>query len=62
VEAASAAGARSVLVPTSATRMAEVRAAPEVAPNLAAAVDLLIGAGIGPSRGAGIGPSRGAGQ
>lgn len=43
VEAASAAGARSVLVPTPATRMSEVEAAPEVAPSLAAAVELLIG-------------------
>ncbi len=44
VEAARAAGARSVLVPTAATRAAEVEAAPEVAPSLAAAVDLLMGA------------------
>lgn len=44
VEAARAAGARSVLVPTAATRMAEVEAAPEVTPSLAAAVELLIGA------------------
>jgi HAD superfamily hydrolase (TIGR01662 family) len=43
VEAARAAGARGVLVPTSATRPEEVRAAPEVAPTLAAAVDLLLG-------------------
>jgi histidinol-phosphate phosphatase family protein len=43
VEAASAAGARGVLVPTAATRPEEVAAAPEVAPDLAAAVDLLLG-------------------
>jgi HAD superfamily hydrolase (TIGR01662 family) len=46
VEAASAAGARSVLVPTLATRAEEVAGAPEVAPDLGAAVDLL----LGPSR------------
>jgi histidinol-phosphate phosphatase family protein len=43
VQAASAAGARSVLVPTAATRTEEVAAAPEVAPDLGAAVDLLLG-------------------
>jgi HAD superfamily hydrolase (TIGR01662 family) len=43
VEAALAAGARPVLVPTPVTRTAEVAAAPEVAPDLAAAVDLLLG-------------------
>jgi HAD superfamily hydrolase (TIGR01662 family) len=43
VEAASAAGARSVLVPTPATRAEEVAGAPEVAADLAAAVDLLLG-------------------
>ena len=46
VEAASAAGARPVLVPTPATRAEEVAGAPEVAPDLGAAVDLL----LGPSR------------
>jgi HAD superfamily hydrolase (TIGR01662 family) len=46
VEAASAAGARSVLVPTPSTRAEEVAGAPEVAPDLGAAVDLL----LGPSR------------
>jgi histidinol-phosphate phosphatase family protein len=43
VEAARAAGARGVLVPTSRTRAEEIAAAPEVAPDLEAAVDLLIG-------------------
>jgi histidinol-phosphate phosphatase family protein len=45
VEAALAAGARPVLVPTAVTRPEEVAAAPETAPDLVAAVDLLIGAG-----------------
>lgn len=45
VEAAVAAGARAILVPTPATRSEEVRAAPEVAASLDAAVDLLVGAG-----------------
>jgi phosphoglycolate phosphatase-like HAD superfamily hydrolase len=44
VEAARAAGARAVLVPTPRTLAAEVRAAPEVAPDLEAAVDRLLGA------------------
>ena len=44
VGAALAAGARPVLVPTAATRREEVAAAPEVAPDLAAALDLLLGA------------------
>ena len=43
IEAARAAGARGVLVPNVATRPEEVAAAPEVAGDLAAAVDLLIG-------------------
>jgi histidinol-phosphate phosphatase family protein len=43
VEAAHAAGARPILVPTAVTRAAEIEAAPEVAPDLAAAVDLLLG-------------------
>jgi len=43
VDAARAAGARGVLVPTPRTRADEVAAAPEVAPDLEAAVDLLIG-------------------
>jgi histidinol-phosphate phosphatase family protein len=43
VDAARAAGARPVLVPTPRTRRDEVAAAPEVAPDLAAAVDLLLG-------------------
>ena len=43
VGAALAAGARPVLVPTSVTRAEEVADAPEVAPDLAAAVDLLLG-------------------
>jgi histidinol-phosphate phosphatase family protein len=42
VEAARAAGARGVLVPTPRTRREEVVAAPEVAPDLARAVDLLL--------------------
>jgi D-glycero-D-manno-heptose 1,7-bisphosphate phosphatase len=42
VEAARAAGARGVLVPTPLTRPEEIAAAPEVAPDLAAAVDLLL--------------------
>jgi D-glycero-D-manno-heptose 1,7-bisphosphate phosphatase len=44
VEAALAAGARPVLVPTSVTRPEEVAAAPEVASDLLEAVDLLLGA------------------
>jgi histidinol-phosphate phosphatase family protein len=44
VEAARAAGARAVLVPTKTTREAEVRAAPERAATLGEAVDLLLGA------------------
>ena len=43
VEAARAAGARAILVPTAATRPEEVAAASEVAETLAAAVDLLVG-------------------
>jgi D-glycero-D-manno-heptose 1,7-bisphosphate phosphatase len=43
VGAALAAGARPVLVPTPVTRGEEVAAAPEVAPDLAAAIDLLLG-------------------
>ncbi|MEA2245456.1 MAG: hypothetical protein QOD24_5012, partial [Solirubrobacteraceae bacterium] len=42
MEAAGAAGARGVLVPTPATRRAEIRAAAEVAYDLDAAVDLLL--------------------
>ena len=42
VEAARAAGARGVLVPTPRTRTEEVEAADEVAPDLPAAVDLLL--------------------
>ncbi|MFP5218723.1 MAG: D-glycero-alpha-D-manno-heptose-1,7-bisphosphate 7-phosphatase [Actinomycetes bacterium] len=44
VGAALAAGARPVLLPTPVTRPGEVAAAPEVAPDLLAAVDLLLGA------------------
>lgn len=44
VGAALAAGARPVLVPTAVTRADEVQAAPEVAVDLAAALDLLLGA------------------
>jgi histidinol-phosphate phosphatase family protein len=43
VEAARAAGARAVLVPTAVTRAEEVAAAPVVAPDLVAAVELLLG-------------------
>ncbi len=42
VEAASAVGARAVLVPTTVTRPDEVERAPEVAPNLEAAVERLL--------------------
>jgi phosphoglycolate phosphatase-like HAD superfamily hydrolase len=44
VEAARAAGARAVLVPTARTLPDEVAAAPERAPDLRTAVDLLLGA------------------
>jgi HAD superfamily hydrolase (TIGR01662 family) len=44
VEAARAAGARAVLVPTPRTRPEEVAAAPEVAPDLPTAVELALGA------------------
>jgi histidinol-phosphate phosphatase family protein len=43
VEAARAAGARAVLVPTAKTRAEEVAAAPVVASDLVAAVELLLG-------------------
>jgi histidinol-phosphate phosphatase family protein len=43
VEAARAAGARGVLVPTPVTRAEEVAAAPEVAPDLVSAVELVLG-------------------
>jgi histidinol-phosphate phosphatase family protein len=42
VEAGIAAGVRSILVPTPVTRQAEIYAAPEVAPTLAAAVHLIL--------------------
>ncbi len=42
IGAASAAGARAVLVPTPVTRREEVEAAPVVAPDLATAVDLVL--------------------
>jgi histidinol-phosphate phosphatase family protein len=44
VEAARAAGARAVLIPTRETRPEEIEAAPEVARDLNEAVDLLLGA------------------
>jgi len=44
VEAGLAAGARPVLVPTAVTRQEEVDVAPEVAPDLGAAVDLVLAA------------------
>jgi len=47
VEAARAAGARSVLVPTGTTRAEEVADAPLVASDLAEAVDLIVGGGRG---------------
>jgi D-glycero-D-manno-heptose 1,7-bisphosphate phosphatase len=47
VEAARAAGARAVLVPTAVTRVEEVAAAPEVAADLLAAVELVLGAAGG---------------
>ena len=47
VEAARAAGARGVLVPTAATRDEEVAAAPEVAADLLSAVELVLGASEG---------------
>ena len=43
VEAARAAGARAVLVPTGVTRPEEIAAAPVVAPDLVAAVELVLG-------------------
>jgi histidinol-phosphate phosphatase family protein len=43
MQAARAAGARAVLVPTGVTRREEIAAAPEVAPDLNRAVDLLLG-------------------
>jgi histidinol-phosphate phosphatase family protein len=50
VEAARAAGARAVLVPTSVTRAEEVAAAPVVAGDLLAAVELV----LGPAGGGGV--------
>jgi histidinol-phosphate phosphatase family protein len=47
VGAAAAAGARSILVPTPVTRPEEVEAAPVVAPDLDAAVDLVLGGLVG---------------
>lgn len=47
VEAALAAGARPVLVPTATTRPEEIAAAPEVAANLVAAVELLLDGPVG---------------
>jgi histidinol-phosphate phosphatase family protein len=49
VEAARAAGARAVLVPTPVTRVEEVVAAPAVAPDLLGAVELVLGASEGRS-------------
>jgi len=43
VPQARAAGARGILVPTGRTRREEIEAAPEVAPDLGAAADLLLG-------------------
>jgi beta-phosphoglucomutase-like phosphatase (HAD superfamily) len=50
VEAARAAGARAVLVPTAVTRAEEVAAAPVVAADLVAAVELV----LGPAGGGGV--------
>jgi histidinol-phosphate phosphatase family protein len=50
VEAARAAGARAVLVPTAGTRAEEVAAAPVVAPDLLAAVELVLGSSGGGRR------------
>lgn len=50
VQAANAAGARGVLVPTPVTRAEEIDAAPEVAAHLGAAVEMLL------NRSAGTGP------
>jgi histidinol-phosphate phosphatase family protein len=50
MEAARAAGARGVLVPTGRTRREEVEAAPVVAPDLIAAVELLLGPAGGGGR------------
>ena len=50
VEAATAAGAASILVPTPVTRAEEVAAAPCVAHDFAAAIDLVL-AGREPGRG-----------
>jgi histidinol-phosphate phosphatase family protein len=56
VEAARAAGACAVLVPTPRTRPEEVAAAPAVASDLAAAVALALAGGVRPARGAGARP------
>jgi histidinol-phosphate phosphatase family protein len=53
MEAAAAAGARAILVPTPATRPEEVANAPQVAPDLRVAVDLLLGAEESPADAAG---------
>ncbi len=45
VDAARAAGARGILVPTAVTRKQEIEAAPETAANLPSAVEMLIGGG-----------------
>jgi histidinol-phosphate phosphatase family protein len=50
VEAARAVGARAVLVPTAGTRDEEVAAAPQVAPDLLAAVELVLGPSDGEGR------------
>jgi HAD superfamily hydrolase (TIGR01662 family) len=51
VKAAVAAGARAVLVPTPVTRPEEVEAAPVVAPDLAAAVELVLALPMAPAGG-----------
>ena len=60
MQAAAAAGARAVLVPTAVTRRSEVLAAPAVAPTLLGAVRLLLSNGIGRGVGKGVGKGRGA--
>ncbi|MFF5262644.1 HAD-IIIA family hydrolase [Actinomadura viridis] len=58
VEAAAAAGARGILVPTARTRLEEIARAPEVAPDLGAAVDLVLGGEPGMGAPAGPEPAR----
>jgi phosphoglycolate phosphatase-like HAD superfamily hydrolase len=50
VDAAQAAGARAILVPTPVTRAEEIAAAPAVAPDLAAAVECILAGSAGGTR------------